>query len=122
MREHQVTNRWSSCDWVTTRSDAGHRSEICGEAGAGKTQILLQMLIRVQMPTSEKGLGRKAVYICTEGDVPMTRLATISQATAQREIPPDAFVRRCPPPLPGCTPLLPTECTTFLFFSLSRAP
>jgi RecA/RadA recombinase len=61
-------------------------SEVCGEAGSGKTQLL--------MSTQHGGLGRKAVYICTEGEPPTTRLFQIAQEHVAAY--PDAFERGHP--------------------------
>mmetsp|Transcript_83928 Transcript_83928/g.224545 ORF Transcript_83928/g.224545 Transcript_83928/m.224545 type:complete len:327 (-) Transcript_83928:584-1564(-) len=58
--------------------DVAGFSEIYGEAGVGKSQILLQLLIRVQYPLSRGGLARKAVYICTEGEAPIKRLKQLA--------------------------------------------
>ena len=67
---------------------------MCGEAGSGKTQLLLQMLVRSQMSIEEGGLARKAVYICTEGEPPITRLMQI--ADAHMAASPEAFERGNP--------------------------
>ena len=102
-------------------------SEVCGEAGSGKTQLLLQvvallawpgakarcgcapprvgahaahalcrpqLLVRSQMSTEHGGLGRKAVYICTEGEPPTTRLFQIANEHVAAY--PDAFARGHP--------------------------
>lgn len=60
----------------------GSLSEVCGEAGTGKTQLLLSLLIRAQLPESDGGLARKAVYVSTEGEPPMSRMRQIAQAKA----------------------------------------
>ncbi|EFJ52752.1 DNA repair protein (X-ray repair) [Volvox carteri f. nagariensis] len=48
-----------------------------GESTAGKTQLVLQSLLTVQLPQSEGGLNGKAVYIYTEGKPPVERLQAI---------------------------------------------
>ncbi|EFX05979.1 DNA repair protein [Grosmannia clavigera kw1407] len=52
----------------------GQLAEIVGESGAGKTQLLLALLLAVQLPPP-RGLGRKALYIATEAPLPTGRLA-----------------------------------------------
>lgn len=49
-------------------------TELSGESAAGKTQICLQYSITVQYPPEYGGLGRSAVYICTEDKFPSSRL------------------------------------------------
>lgn len=49
-------------------------TELSGESGTGKTQFCLQYSITVQYPADEGGLGRGAVYICTEDRFPSPRL------------------------------------------------
>ena len=48
--------------------------QVSGEAGAGKTQLGLQLSLQVQLPTECGGLAGHAVYISSEGDVPVGRL------------------------------------------------
>lgn len=52
-------------------------TEIVGRPGVGKTQICLQLALNVQMPLSEGGLGKGAVYICTEENFLSNRLVQI---------------------------------------------
>lgn len=52
-------------------------TELSGEAGAGKTQISLQMMLNVQMPREVGGLDGAALCIYTEGEFPMSRLLQI---------------------------------------------
>jgi hypothetical protein len=54
----------------------------------------MQLLVRSQMSTQHGGLGRKAVYICTEGEPPTTRLFQIAQEHVAAY--PDAFERGHP--------------------------
>ncbi|XP_014258936.1 DNA repair protein XRCC3 [Cimex lectularius] len=49
-------------------------NELYGVSGAGKTQFCLQLSITVQYPLEHGGLGKKAVYICTEDRFPARRL------------------------------------------------
>lgn len=49
-------------------------TEIVGESGCGKSQICLQLAMNVQLPLSDGGLEKMAVYICTEDAFPSKRL------------------------------------------------
>lgn len=51
----------------------GHITELTGEAGAGKTQFLLTLLLAVQLPPPH-GIGRNALYISTEASLSTRRL------------------------------------------------
>ncbi|KAK7724005.1 DNA repair protein rhp57 [Diaporthe eres] len=51
----------------------GHITELTGEAGAGKTQFLLSLLLAVQLPPPH-GIGRNALYISTEASLSTRRL------------------------------------------------
>lgn len=51
----------------------GHVTELTGEAGAGKTQFLLALLLAVQLPPPH-GIGRNALYISTEASLSTRRL------------------------------------------------
>ncbi|PNW82260.1 hypothetical protein CHLRE_06g278151v5 [Chlamydomonas reinhardtii] len=55
----------------------GTVTELTGEASAGKTQLVLQSLLTVQLPEEEGGLAGKAVYFYTEGKPPVDRLKSI---------------------------------------------
>ena len=62
-------------------------TEIAGEAGAGKTQLALQLLLRVQLPHTHGGLGGGAVFL--HSDAPsympaMTRLRSLAVAFAEK--------------------------------------
>ncbi|CAN0378105.1 unnamed protein product, partial [Hapterophycus canaliculatus] len=49
--------------------------QIAGEAGAGKTQLCLQLLLQAQLAPDAGGLGGKSyVLTCGEGDFPSRRL------------------------------------------------
>lgn len=49
-------------------------TEIFGESSTGKSQLLMQLALSVQLPVLKGGLNGKAVYITTEGDLPTQRL------------------------------------------------
>lgn len=49
-------------------------TEIFGESSTGKSQLLMQLSLAVQLPPKLGGLGGKCVYITTEGDLPTQRL------------------------------------------------
>ncbi|KAI6088979.1 DNA repair protein RAD57 [Hypoxylon rubiginosum] len=55
---------------------AGYVTEIVGESGAGKTQLLLTLLLAVQLPPP-RGLGRPALYVSTEAPLSTRRLAQL---------------------------------------------
>lgn len=52
----------------------GYLTEVAGESGAGKTQLLLSLLLAVQLPPP-RGLGRPAMYVSTEAPLATRRLA-----------------------------------------------
>ncbi|KAH6868244.1 DNA repair protein-like protein RAD57 [Alternaria rosae] len=54
----------------------GYLVEITGESGAGKTQLLLTLLLASQLPPP-KGLAKSAVYISTEAILSTNRLAQL---------------------------------------------
>jgi DNA-repair protein XRCC3 len=65
------------CDYLDEILRGGLRkgiTELAGEAGAGKTQICLQLLLQVQLPVAEGGLEGGAFLLSTEGDPPIQRL------------------------------------------------
>ncbi|KAK6004161.1 hypothetical protein QM012_009011 [Aureobasidium pullulans] len=55
---------------------AGQVCEITGESAAGKTQLLLTLLLAVQL-APPKGLGKTALYLSTEAPLSTTRLSQI---------------------------------------------
>ncbi|GAB7352987.1 hypothetical protein MBLNU459_g3552t1 [Dothideomycetes sp. NU459] len=55
---------------------AGVVTELAGESAAGKTQLLLSLLLAVQLPPP-RGLGRAALYLSTEAPLQTKRLAQI---------------------------------------------
>ncbi|KAI9661392.1 MAG: hypothetical protein M1831_003125 [Alyxoria varia] len=80
-----LRERWSM---ISTLDDAldeaigggfpvGYVTEITGESGAGKTQLLLSLLLSVQMAPSKGGISKFAVYISTEAPLPTSRLFQI---------------------------------------------
>lgn len=70
----------------------GYITEITGESGTGKTQLLLSLLLAVQLPPPH-GLGRPALYISTESPLATQRLTQmldhnpILQATRPKDRP-----------------------------------
>ncbi|KAF1917999.1 P-loop containing nucleoside triphosphate hydrolase protein [Ampelomyces quisqualis] len=54
----------------------GYLVEVTGESGAGKTQLLLTLLLAVQLPPPH-GLAKSAVYISTEAVLSTTRLTQL---------------------------------------------
>ncbi|MCJ1242348.1 hypothetical protein MMC14_010356 [Varicellaria rhodocarpa] len=54
----------------------GYITEIAGESGAGKTQLLLTLLLTAQLPPPH-GFSRRTCYISTEHALPTTRLSQI---------------------------------------------
>lgn len=54
-------------------------TEIFGESGAGKTQLLLQLSLSVQLPESVGGINKGVALICTEDAFPSKRLVQISE-------------------------------------------
>lgn len=62
-------------------------TEIAGEAGAGKTQLALQLLLQVQLPDKLGGLGGGAIYL--HSDAPsahpaMQRLRSLAECFERR--------------------------------------
>lgn len=55
---------------------AGQVCEVTGESAAGKTQLLLTLLLAVQLPPP-RGLGKSALYLSTEAALSTTRLNQI---------------------------------------------
>lgn len=78
----------------------GHVVEIAGESGCGKTQLSLQLCVAAQLPAELGGLGSKAMYVTTEGNVPTQRLCDIADAV--RRAAPGALPQN---PLDGITVL-----------------
>lgn len=55
-------------------------TEFCGAPGVGKTQIMMQLAINVQMPTAFNGLDGEAVYVDTEGSFAAKRCLHMASA------------------------------------------
>ena len=58
-------------------------TELCGVAGAGKTQFCMQLAVDVTIPEEFGGVGGQAVYVDTEGSLVVERLAEMAAATVQ---------------------------------------
>ncbi|XP_028896115.1 uncharacterized protein LOC105212428 [Zeugodacus cucurbitae] len=59
-------------------------TEICGSSGVGKTQLLLQLSLTVQLPTELGGLNKAVAFICTEDTFPSKRLFQLSKVFEKR--------------------------------------
>lgn len=76
-----LISQWSTISTLDPILDAalgggiptGSITEIAGEAGAGKTQLLLSLLLAVQLPPPH-GSARRALYISTEAPLSTRRL------------------------------------------------
>ncbi|CAI1908532.1 hypothetical protein SEUBUCD646_0D02380 [Saccharomyces eubayanus] len=55
-------------------------TEIFGESSTGKSQLLMQLALSVQLSEATGGQGGKCVYITTEGDLPTQRLESMLSA------------------------------------------
>lgn len=64
---------------------SGSLFELSGTAGAGKTQLALQLCLAAVLPLSKGGLGGSATYLCTEGPPPVRRLISLDEALCKRE-------------------------------------
>ena len=60
--------------------ETGGITEFFGEYRTGKTQIMHQLCVNVQLPKSEGGLEGKALYIDTEGTFRPERLIQMAEA------------------------------------------
>ncbi|AET40066.1 putative DNA-dependent ATPase RAD57 Ecym_5304 [Eremothecium cymbalariae DBVPG len=54
-------------------------TEIFGESSSGKSQLLMQLALSVQLPSKFNGFSGQCVFITTEGDLPTQRLEGIIQ-------------------------------------------
>ncbi|RKU40871.1 hypothetical protein DL546_000221 [Coniochaeta pulveracea] len=76
-----LSSRWQTISTLDSELDTllsggiptGSITEITGESGTGKTQLLLSLLLAVQLPPPH-GLGRPALYISTEAPLSTKRL------------------------------------------------
>ncbi|CAK7223772.1 DNA repair protein rhp57 [Sporothrix curviconia] len=83
-------NRISTLDLALDAALAGGfptgvLSEVVGESGVGKTQLLLSLLLAVQLPPP-RGLGRKALYIASEAPLATSRLTQIMASHPDHEL------------------------------------
>jgi DNA repair protein RAD57 len=80
----QLQDQWATISVLDPTLDAalnggiptGYVTEITGESGAGKTQLLLTLLLAVQLPPPH-GLSRPALYISTEAPLSTRRLSQL---------------------------------------------
>lgn len=80
----EIVGQWSTISTLDDSLDealgggipTGYITEITGESGAGKTQLLLTLLLSSQLPPPH-GLARPTIYISTEHPLPTTRLAQL---------------------------------------------
>ncbi|XP_017046960.1 DNA repair protein XRCC3 [Drosophila ficusphila] len=87
-----VNVRWSRVSFGCSGLDRCTRggvvtrgiTELCGAAGVGKSQLLLQLSLCVQLPIELGGLGKGVAYICTEDAFPARRLLQMSKACEKR--------------------------------------
>ncbi len=54
-------------------------TEICGEAGSGKTQLILQLLLQAQLPYKYGGLNGCCIILNTESQLSTSRLTDMAQ-------------------------------------------
>jgi RAD51-like protein 2 len=58
----------------------GQITEFCGVPGIGKTQLMVQLALDVQIPETFGGNGAEAVYIDTEGGFMVERVAEMAES------------------------------------------
>ena len=59
-------------------------TEIFGSSSTGKSQLLMQLALCIQLSKEAGGLDGKCVYITTEGDLPTRRLDEMIRLKAQQ--------------------------------------
>jgi RecA/RadA recombinase len=59
-------------------------TELSGEAGAGKTQLCLQLAVQCALPRALGGWGGTALYLDAEGAFPASRLLELADGTLRR--------------------------------------
>ncbi|KAG2181755.1 hypothetical protein INT44_008570, partial [Umbelopsis vinacea] len=59
-------------------------TEVVGQSSSGKTQLLMQLLLTVQLPRSLGGLDAAALYVHTEGRLPTNRLHQLINSYSQK--------------------------------------
>ena len=59
--------------------EVGNITEVFGEHGSGKSQFAMQLAVMVQLPPKDGGLGKKAIYIDTEGSFSPSRIGAIAK-------------------------------------------
>lgn len=64
--------------------DAPAVFEVSGAAGAGKTQLMIQLALMAPAPCTVGGLASSSIYVSTEGKPPISRFHTLSMALPQR--------------------------------------
>eukprot|EP00007_Cunea_sp_BSH-02190019_P008920 CAMPEP_0174236542 /NCGR_PEP_ID=MMETSP0417-20130205/5648_1 /TAXON_ID=242541 /ORGANISM="Mayorella sp, Strain BSH-02190019" /LENGTH=496 /DNA_ID=CAMNT_0015315207 /DNA_START=70 /DNA_END=1557 /DNA_ORIENTATION=+ len=65
----------------------GMITEIAGEAGAGKTQLGLQLGVQAHLPLQEGGLDGGVVYLCTEGPFSIDRFTQLADLIEEQRGP-----------------------------------
>uniref|UniRef100_A0A672HIW8 RecA family profile 1 domain-containing protein n=2 Tax=Salarias fasciatus TaxID=181472 RepID=A0A672HIW8_SALFA len=72
---------------------AGGVTELCGQSGAGKTQLALQLCLTVQYPETHGGLQSGVLYVCTEDRFPIRRLQQLisEQSRLRPDVPPEVL-------------------------------
>ncbi|KAK9452166.1 P-loop containing nucleoside triphosphate hydrolase protein [Limtongia smithiae] len=69
-------------------------TEVAGKSGAGKSNLLMQLCVAVQLSPAYGGLGRRAVYISTEAGLETRRLYQILTGFRRRVGPREADLLR----------------------------
>lgn len=84
MNREQLTFGCRSLDRIMRNGLNTGITEISGESGVGKSQICLQLSLMVQLPVGRGGLGKAAVFICTEDAFPSKRLFQLADVFTKR--------------------------------------